>query len=74
LLSGFKVTFSETTYNGLDACRQSLGGAGFSSYSGLPELFFVYSPVVTFEGDNTVMTQQSARYLMKNLKNIAKGF
>jgi len=37
--------------------RQSLGGAGYSAWSGIPYLIEDYSPEVTFEGDNTVMAQ-----------------
>jgi hypothetical protein len=37
--------------------RQSLGGAGFSAWSGIPRLIEDFSPTVTFEGDNTVMAQ-----------------
>jgi len=32
-----------------------------------------YSPEITFEGDNTVMAQQSFNYLRKLLKKLAKG-
>lgn len=35
--------------------RQSLGGAGYTAWSGLPALIEDYSPTVTYEGDNTVM-------------------
>lgn len=37
--------------------RQSLGGAGYSAWSGIPKYIDEYSPTVTFEGDNTVMAQ-----------------
>jgi len=30
--------------------------------------------MTTFEGDNTVLAQQSARFILKNIKNIHKGF
>jgi len=32
-----------------------------------------YSPEVTYEGDNTVMAQQSTNYLFKQLKRMKKG-
>jgi hypothetical protein len=31
------------------------------------------SPAVTYEGDNTVMAQQSARYIFKQVSNVMKG-
>jgi len=37
--------------------RQSIGGAGYSAWSGMQEIIQEYSPDVTFEGDNTVMAQ-----------------
>lgn len=74
LASGFKATFTQIAYDGIDYLRQCCGGAGFSSWSGFTQLIGDYSPQPTFEGDNTVMTQQSARYIMKTMKNIHKGF
>jgi hypothetical protein len=34
--SGFKATFTKLTYEGMDVARQACGGAGFSTYSGIP--------------------------------------
>jgi acyl-CoA oxidase len=53
--------------------RQSLGGAGYSAWSGIPFLMEDYSPEITFEGDNTVMAQQSFNYLRKLIKKLQKG-
>ena len=55
LLSGMKSVFSQTTNDGMFAIRQSIGGAGYTAWSGLPHLIAEFSPVTTFEGDNTVM-------------------
>ncbi len=44
--------------------RESCGGAGFSALSGLPTLQLDYAAKVSYEGDNTVMLLQSAKYLM----------
>lgn len=52
--------------------RQSLGGAGYTAWSGLPKLIEDYSPNVTFEGDNTVMSQQSCNFLMKHAKKLSE--
>ena len=53
--------------------RQSLGGAGYSAWSGIPYLIDDYSPEVTYEGDNTVMAQQSFNYLKKLIKKLQNG-
>ena len=58
--SGLKSIYSQSCYDGLDQIRLSCGGAG-------------YSPVPTYEGDNTVMAQQSLNYLQKKLKQIKAG-
>jgi len=55
--SGMKSVFTQTCNDGLIQIRQSIGGAGFTAWSGLPNLIEAFSPVVTFEGDNTVMAQ-----------------
>lgn len=73
LSSGFKSFYTPITYNGLDNLRQACGGAGFLSWSGFPLIVADYAPNTTYEGDNTVMAQQSARFLIKNLKKIEKG-
>jgi acyl-CoA oxidase len=75
LTSGFKSAESSIVYEGMDNIRQSCGGAGFSAWSGLPLLIQDYAPNTTFEGDNTMLLQQCAKLITKNLKNIAtKGY
>ena len=59
--------------DGLMISRQSIGGAGYSAWSGIPALISDFSSSVTYEGDNTVMAQQSFRYLMKLYKKMRKG-
>jgi len=55
--SGLKALYSQMTYDGIDFVRANCGGAGYSAWSNLPELFGVYSPVPVYEGDNTVLAQ-----------------
>lgn len=71
--SGLKSIYSQMCYDGIDLIRQNCGGAGFSAWSGLPQHYFDYSPVPTYEGDNTVMAQQTFNYIEKKLAKIAKG-
>mmetsp|Transcript_16443 Transcript_16443/g.27897 ORF Transcript_16443/g.27897 Transcript_16443/m.27897 type:complete len:133 (+) Transcript_16443:1064-1462(+) len=73
LTSGAKSVHSQNTIDGLILIRQSLGGAGYTAWSGIPRLIFDYSPVVTFEGDNTVMSQQSFNYLLKQATKAVQG-
>ncbi len=73
LTSGFKAVFSKVAYEGIDALRQACGGAGFSCWSGLPTILVDFAPNTTFEGDNTVLLQQAAKLIMKNVRGVAKG-
>lgn len=73
LSSGMKSTYTEILCNGILSVRQSIGGAGYSAWSGLPRLFDDSSSGVTLEGDNTVMAQQSFNFIIKNAKKIMKG-
>jgi len=42
-------------FESIDLIRMNCGAAGYSVWSGLPQQFSDYSPVPTYEGDNTVM-------------------
>lgn len=60
-------------YDGIELVRVNCGGAGYSAWSYLPQLFSDYSPVPVYEGDNTVMAQQTVGYIQKKMLNIATG-
>jgi|DEB0MinimDraft_12_1074336.scaffolds.fasta_scaffold117917_2 acyl-CoA oxidase len=55
--AGMKSVYTQDVTDNLYIIRQSLGGAGYSAWSGIPRIIEDYSPNVTFEGDNTVMAQ-----------------
>lgn len=73
LTSAGKSVHTQECQDSLILIRQSLGGAGYSAWSGLPYLIESYSPEVTYEGDNTVMAQQSFNYLRKMMDKAKKG-
>lgn len=73
LTSGFKSYLSQTTNDGLYSMRQAIGGAGYTVWSGIPSLIDHFNPVVTYEGDNTMLLQQAAKYLMKLHKRVSSG-
>ena len=73
LTSGGKSVHTQECQDALFLIRQSLGGAGYSAWSGIPYLIDSYSPEVTYEGDNTVMAQQSFNYLKKLMEKAKKG-
>ncbi|GMF16413.1 unnamed protein product [Phytophthora fragariaefolia] len=72
-MSGFKAFCTWDVQQGIDACRQSCGGNGYSKYTGLAELLADFSVMVTFEGDNTVMAQQTAHYLIRSVDKLCRG-
>ena len=57
LTSGCKAVYTEIGINGVITIRQALGGAAYTNWSAIPSFFDDLSPIVTFEGDNTVMAQ-----------------
>jgi len=69
-LSGLKVICTWMASMGMEECRQRCGGAGFLQSSGLPEIYTAYLPATTFEGDNNLLLQQTARYLLKMIGNV----
>lgn len=70
--SGMKSVNTQECWDSLILIRQSLGGAGYSAWSGIPQLIDNFSPSTTFEGDNTVMAQQSYNYLSKLAGKVIK--
>lgn len=72
LTSGLKSVFSQDCFDGCLLIRQSLGGAGYSAWSGIPLIITETSANPTFEGDNSVMAQQAFNYILKQGKQVMK--
>jgi acyl-CoA oxidase len=47
--------------------------SGYSSYACLSSMFNDFAVMCTWEGDNTVMAQQTARYLVKSAQKVEAG-
>nr|Q8HYL8.2 RecName: Full=Peroxisomal acyl-coenzyme A oxidase 1; Short=AOX; AltName: Full=Palmitoyl-CoA oxidase; AltName: Full=Peroxisomal fatty acyl-CoA oxidase; AltName: Full=Straight-chain acyl-CoA oxidase [Phascolarctos cinereus] len=73
LTAGLKAFTSWTTNSGIEACRMACGGHGYSHCSGLPNIYVTFTPTCTFEGENTVMMLQTARFLMKSYDQVHSG-
>lgn len=71
--SGLKAFCTWATHNGIESCRQSMGGHGYSAYSRLPMLGQDFAVMCTWEGDNTVMALQTSRYLISSLAKAKNG-
>ena len=59
--------------NGIEECRKACGGHGYLKVSGLVQLFADYVPACTYEGDNYVLIQQTAKHLFKMCTQIRNG-
>ncbi|KAL4812733.1 acyl-CoA dehydrogenase/oxidase C-terminal [Aspergillus spinulosporus] len=68
--------FSSLAYmhtDGIETCRRALGGHGYGGGSGLVQLNADYLSKVTVEGDNWMITQQTAAYLIKKMGAAISG-
>lgn len=63
---------SDLTLEHLNVALHSCGGHGFLEQSGFAYYFRCSSAYPTMEGDNTVLYQQTARYLLKCDQNNEK--
>ncbi|XP_054834642.1 peroxisomal acyl-coenzyme A oxidase 2-like [Eublepharis macularius] len=72
LASGIKVITTDYSSAGVEVCRRACGGHGYSLLSGLPSLYTKLVASCTYEGENTVLLLQTARFLVKCL-GIAKS-
>ncbi|KAF2100258.1 acyl-CoA oxidase [Rhizodiscina lignyota] len=70
---GLKALASYTAAEGLEVCRRACGGHGYSSFSGVGGFYADYVPTTTWEGDNYMLTQQVARYLLKSARAVLNG-
>jgi len=70
---GLKALASTTAAEGLEVCRRACGGHGYSSFSGIGSWYADYLPTTTWEGDNYMLTQQVARYLLKSARSVLSG-
>ncbi|CAO1634974.1 unnamed protein product [Sympodiomycopsis kandeliae] len=63
--SSLKAYCTKQSLDGIEECRQSLGGHGFSAYAGFSSLFPDQAPTVIYEGMNPVLAIQVGRAMLK---------
>ncbi|KAJ2075344.1 fatty-acyl coenzyme A oxidase [Coemansia sp. S155-1] len=71
--AGLKAFCTWMCLNIIDQCRQSLGGHGYSAYTGLSQAYSDFAVHCTWEGDNTILTLQCGRYLVTTALDARKG-
>ncbi|KAJ0182750.1 hypothetical protein K1T71_002119 [Dendrolimus kikuchii] len=54
----------------VERCRLACGGHGYMMSSNLPQLYGLVTASCTYEGDNTVLLLQTARYLVKTWRTM----
>ncbi|KAI9006371.1 hypothetical protein DFJ74DRAFT_690592 [Hyaloraphidium curvatum] len=70
--SCLKVSGSLYATGGLEELRRAQGGLGFSLLSGMPSFVGQIARLNTVEGDTYVLTQQTARWLLKQAASLLK--
>ncbi|OQE16078.1 hypothetical protein PENFLA_c029G00912 [Penicillium flavigenum] len=65
--SGLKSLCTILAADGIETCRRAMGGHGFGGGSGLIQINNDYLSKPTVEGDNWMITQQVAAYLIKKM-------
>uniref|UniRef100_H2Z2X0 Acyl-coenzyme A oxidase n=1 Tax=Ciona savignyi TaxID=51511 RepID=H2Z2X0_CIOSA len=70
LSAGMKAVVSEQCSDGIEILRKSCGGHGYSNASGIPIIWSSAVACCTYEGENTVMLLQCARYLVKCINQV----
>ncbi|KAI9701798.1 MAG: hypothetical protein M1836_001142 [Candelina mexicana] len=72
-MAGMKAYATQVASDGAEDARKCCGGHGFSLLSGMPDIVTTVTPCATLEGENHVMYQQVARYLMKQATIVKDG-
>jgi acyl-CoA oxidase len=68
--SGLKSRCTMLAADGIETCRRAMGGHGFGGGSGMIPLNNDYLSKPTVEGDNWMITQQTASYLIKRMQAV----
>ncbi|NWU94842.1 ACOX2 oxidase, partial [Upupa epops] len=63
--SGFKAMVTQCSTSAVESCLRACGGHGYSSLSGLPSLYTKILASCIYEGENTILFLQTARFLFK---------
>src|SRR5271170_1641614 len=71
--SGLKSLCTTLAADGIETCRRAMGGHGFGGGSGLIALNNEYLSKPTVEGDNWMITQQTAAAILKRVAAIIKS-
>ncbi|XP_063239947.1 probable peroxisomal acyl-coenzyme A oxidase 1 [Bacillus rossius redtenbacheri] len=68
-----KAVCSSDAATAIETCRLACGGHGYMTCSNLPATYGLVTAACTYEGENTVLLLQTARFLMKSWQQAASG-
>ncbi|KAL6048645.1 fatty-acyl coenzyme A oxidase [Balamuthia mandrillaris] len=71
--AGLKAALGWWTADGLETVRRTMGGHGYSAYNAIAGQIADFGVITTGGGDNIVLAQQCARYLLSSLKRAYQG-
>ncbi|XP_075701750.1 peroxisomal acyl-coenzyme A oxidase 1 isoform X4 [Rhinoderma darwinii] len=71
--AGLKAFTTWVASSGIEEFRMACGGHGYSCSSGIPDIYVTFTPACTYEGENTVMMLQTARFLFKSYTAALSG-
>lgn len=71
--AGLKSLATDLSANGIETCRRAMGGHGFGGATGLIQINADWLAKPTVEGDNWMITQQAARYLIKMVDRVVQN-
>lgn len=71
--AGLKAFCSWAVRDGISICRDCCGGLGYSAYNRLARLIIDFAVQTTWDGDNVILAQQTARYLLSSLAKVSQG-
>lgn len=71
--AGLKAFTTWGCLHTIEQCRQTLGGHGYSKYSGLSVMYNDFAVQCTWEGDNTILMLQLGRYLISSYREALEG-
>jgi acyl-CoA oxidase len=63
--AGLKALTTWITSAGIEEARKCCGGHGYHRLAGFYTLYVDYLPTCTYEGDNVILSLQTARYIVK---------
>lgn len=68
-----KAVCTADVAHGVETCRLACGGHGYMTCSSMPSIYGLVTAASTYEGENTVLLLQTARYLIKAWQQAVGG-